>query len=603
MRLASLLVFVAIAAGGVPVTAGGGPELQAAPKACTQAQKSTRTKALAAYRKLMPKQRKAYFKRVHSAKKRKAFVKKQQAKLKKLKAAAGCRVASPRPPAPRPPVPVPPGLPVNPPAAPPPAPPVETTAPTLTSATVAGATLTLGFDEAIASVAGAGVTADGLPLAVAGTTVSGATVILTLAAATDGGDVVLVNGRFRDAVGNEAILVSNGVTNLAGPSFSPALAKASWADDHSFASPEYGEWPIDHRYFLSPTRVRVVMIFVDFPDKKFTWTPQQIYGTWAPVSVPWFRRASFGRFDFGVDFVDRVYHMPRNSTEYGDLGGNDSSQAALKAVIAEAAGLADGDVDFSRYDAIWVVNPLGLGHGQWRAWPGEGFRLDGKDFEHGQFPTEFVLTQPFIGAEGHPVDNSGAAHMMLTHELGHHLGLPDLSYRPADEYDFTFVAGWDMQENPAGMLRGSDFLAWNKQRLGWIDPKQIRGLIGPGTLEETITPVESAGGVKLVVAQTSPTFLYAVEVRRRLGNDATMTCDEGVLVYTVDSTKRNGLGPKFVHAAQMGPDQSKVSTCGLKYAAPFDVGPGEVSVFEDSAVKVEVLSTDGVNYRVRVTRK
>jgi M6 family metalloprotease-like protein len=393
------------------------------------------------------------------------------------------------------------------------------------------------------------------------------------------------------------------VTNLAGPAFSPALAKASWADDHSFASPEYGEWPIDLRYFLSPQRVRVVMIFVDFPDKKFTWTPQQIYGTWAPVSVPWFRRASFGRFDLGVDYVDRVYHMPKGSTEYGDLGGNDSSQAALKAVIAEAAGLADGDVDFSRYDAIWVVNPLGLGHGQWRAWPGEGFRLDGKDFEHGQFPTEFVLTQPFIGAEGHPVDNSGASHMMLTHELGHHLGLPDLSYRPADVYDFTFVAGWDMQENPAGMLRGSDFLAWNKQRLGWIDPKQIRGLTGPGTVEETIAPVESAGGVKLIVAQTAPTFLYAVEVRRRLGNDATMTCDEGVLVYTVDSTKRNGLGPKFVHAAQMGPDQSKVSTCGLKYAAPFDLGPGEVSVFEDSAVKVEVLSTDGANYRVRVTRK
>ena len=158
-------------------------------------------------------------------------------------------------------------------------------------------------------------------------------------------------------------------------------------------------------------------------------------------------------------------------------------------------------------------------------------------------------------------------------------------------------------DNPAGMAHGADLFAWNKWRLGWLDSKQVRGLTAPGAVEETIAPVESAGGVKLVVAKTSASFLYAVEVRRRLGNDANSTCDDGVLVYTVDSTKRNGLGPKFVHAAQTGPDQSKVSTCGLKYAAPFDLGPGEVSTFEDASVRVEVLATDGVNYRVRVTQK
>jgi hypothetical protein len=160
-----------------------------------------------------------------------------------------------------------------------------------------------------------------------------------------------------------------------------------------------------------------------------------------------------------------------------------------------------------------------------------------------------------------------------------------------------------MQDNPAGMFAGGDYFAWNKWRLGWLDPAQVRGLSAPGSIEKTISPVETAGGVKLVVAQTSPSFLYAVEVRRHYGNDAGSTCDEGVLVYTVDSTKRNGLGPKFVHAAQAGTDPARISTCGLKYAAPFDVGPGEVSIFEDANVKVEVLSTDGVNYRVRVSRK
>jgi M6 family metalloprotease-like protein len=599
----TLLIAAAGAAFGGVDTSASAPELESVSQACTQVQKRTRSKALAAYKKLMPKQRKAYFKRVKSAKKRKAFVKKQQAKLKRLKTAAGCPVVLPRPPAPRPPTPGP-GLPlpVSPPAAPPPVLPSDVTPPTLTSAAVSGETLTLGFDEPIATVSATSVTADGVAVGIAGTAVSGATVVLTLTAATEGNDVVLVNGRFADATGNQAVLVSNGVTNLAGPSFAPALAKASWADDRSSDAPEFGEWPIDHRYFLPATRVRTVMIFVDFPSKPHTIAPQLVFDTWNPVATTWFKRASYARFDFAIDLVNRVYHLSRD--DYGPLdtggGGN------LRTLIAEATQLADADVDFSKYDAVWVIEPSGgIGNRQLRPWPEDSLVLDGKPILHAELADAGVLTAPFINETGHFFDNRSMAHLMVTHETGHHLGLPDTSYKPDPEtpYDFSFVAGWDVMDNPAGMAHGADLFAWNKQRLGWIDPKQIRGLTAPGTVEETITPVGSAGGVKLVVAQTLPTFLYAVEVRRRLGNDAAMTCDEGVLVYTVDSTKRNGLGPKFVHAAHMGSDQSKISTCGAKYAAPFDVGPGEVSVFEDSAVKVEVLSTDGVNYRVRVTRK
>jgi hypothetical protein len=146
-----------------------------------------------------------------------------------------------------------------------------------------------------------------------------------------------------------------------------------------------------------------------------------------------------------------------------------------------------------------------------------------------------------------------------------------------------------------GILGGVAGLA-----LGVISAKLLGHFTG---WETTISPVETAGGVKLVVVPTSPSFLYAVEVRRHLGNDSTSTCDDGVLVYTVDSTKRNGQGPVHVLPAQPSTDAARIATCGAKYAAPFDVGPGEASTFEDANVKVEVLSTDGVNYRVRITRK
>ena len=50
-----------------------------------------------------------------------------------------------------------------------------------------------------------------------------------------------------------------------------------------------------------------------------------------------------------------------------------------------------------------------------------------------------------------------------------------------------------------------------------------------------------------------------------------------------------------------GPDALPVATA--LWNAAFDTGPGEVSAFEDNALKVEVLSASGLNYVVRVTKK
>jgi M6 family metalloprotease-like protein len=474
---------------------------------------------------------------------------------------------------------------------------------------VNGTTLVLTFDETIASVADVAVTAyngASVPMAVLGVSVSGATGEVTLASPATAADAVVVDATVLDGEGNETKLVRNGVTNLASTGVAPTLAKASFADDLSYASPEYGEWPIDHDYFLPATDVRIILLFADFTDKQFEYTPQRIRDAWVPVASEWFKRASFGQFALDVDWVDQVYNIPKSSTDYGgEIGGD--SRGNLKTVLRDAMELADADVDFSEYDAVWIANPLGYGVGQYRAWPGEGLVFDGKEILHAQFPTEMVVEHPFVLPEsGHLVTAAGAAHQMLTHELGHHLGLPDLSFQSTPGvYEYaSHVAGWDQQENPAGMWRGADYFAWSKWRLGWLEPRQIRGpSTSGGVVEETLSPVESAGGVKLLVAKTTPSFLYAVEVRRRLGNDAGMTCDEGVLVYRVDSTVRNGLGPKYVFEAFMGPDTSKWSTCGHKYAAPYDLGPGERSSFENDHVEVEVLATDGVNYRVRVTQK
>jgi len=104
-----------------------------------------------------------------------------------------------------------------------------------------------------------------------------------------------------------------------------------------------------------------------------------------------------------------------------------------------------------------------------------------------------------------------------------------------------------------------------------------------------------------LAAAYAATFAHADAIRSY--REVVQACDDGVLVYTVDATKANGQAPVTVKAAQPSPDPARIALCGLKYAAPFDVGPGEVSTFEDANVKVDVLGTDGTNYRVRVTRR
>ena len=95
LQSASLVLLLAagVLAGQAVSGLPGGPGSEAAD--CTAAQKTKNTKALAAYKKAMPKERAAFFRRHKSLARRARFVKQQQAKLAALQRAARCRVKSP----------------------------------------------------------------------------------------------------------------------------------------------------------------------------------------------------------------------------------------------------------------------------------------------------------------------------------------------------------------------------------------------------------------------------------------------------------------------------------------------------------------------------
>jgi M6 family metalloprotease-like protein/uncharacterized repeat protein (TIGR02059 family) len=576
---AGVLVLVAwtIAAGSV----GLRPAPAASGLTCTAAQKVARQRALAAYRKRMVRDRRTYFKTHKGERQRAAFVKGQQARLKGLRLAAKCAVAQ-----------------------------RDTSPPTLAAAAVSGSMLTLTFDETLTGsppTSAFSVRVDNLFWPVTAVAVAGKTVTLMLVLAVDGGRTVTVSytsvGALTDAAGNPVAAISDrAVTNSSPPAptpspepgYSPSIPMPSVAGRPIPDGPWLGEWGPKTDPYRLPGKgtLHGLIIPVDFSDAPATRSVDFYKNYLEPTAESYYKENSYGKLTLDLTTYPRWVRMSKPAADYGLASAN---SANVRAFVAEATGLIDADVDFSKVDSIYVVAPESTGSAinilLFRPWPGEGVVRDGKELLWGA-----------VGGGG--LDTRGPstnlfAHHLITHETGHLLGLADLydaSQHDGGALQDAWAGRWDiMSDNRAS----SHMFAWNKWLLGWLDPTQLRGLTAPGTTDATLTPLEIPGGLKAVVVPVSSTVLYVIEDRQRIGED-TELCDKGVLVWIVDGSRFNADHNAVVQAAS----RSYTDACGAIYDAGYDIGPGEISTFEDSNMKLELLDAnpDG-SYRVRVTRK
>lgn len=462
--------------------------------------------------------------------------------------------------------------------------------PKLVSATVKGSTMTLTYDEQLAppppEARAYSITHNGRSIVPKSVRTAGRAVLVTLPIPAFGDDEVVLSFHgeaadqpLRDRSGNRARGFWNRRIESRGPpGCLPYL-------DPGTSDGRYTESPLTHPSFLrSRGRARGVMLFVDFPDAPATEPVDVQYERYAGTASSWYGEMSYGRLNLELTPVRKWFRMPLRSADYRfDTYGD---PVPYRAYIEAAVALADPDVDFGPYDLLVVVASAHAALRSGAAFsflPGHGLRtLDGKELLH---------------AVGVTTDDRDAGYT-LAHEVGHHLGLPDL-YTGGAVSSTTSAGWWDLMSSQAG---GRGFLAWHRYKLGWLDGGQLR-CVRSGSRDVTLTPLAQPGGVKAVVLPLTATAAYVVESRQRLGADATL-CDRGVLVYRIDSGVRTGDGPVQVAAAQPDPDPALTWTCGPLYAAAFDLGPGEVSVFEDAAakVRVELLSESGGSYRLRVTR-
>jgi M6 family metalloprotease-like protein len=334
-----------------------------------------------------------------------------------------------------------------------------------------------------------------------------------------------------------------------------------------------GGWPRITERSKTTGKVVATVIMVDFSDAPATMTPQAAFAKISGATAT-FNEVSYGQLNYEFNPQYKWYRMSKPSTQYAPLT---QSFLTHRAYIAEAAALADSEVDFSSTDNIVILsNPdargLGMAGPAFAAIRGNGLTLDGKYISNG-------TTSAY--------DLNYWKSIWLNHEITHAMGLVDVyaatRENAANSYDghryvgeFSYMGFSSFEGNAPGLFA---FERWN---LGWLEDSQIV-CSSAKEISQLVTPVQSAGGIKAVIVPLSRTKALVVESRRAIGIDKNIA-KTGALVYIVDSSLQSGYGPVKVYP-------SSVSTDPRYLRAPRAVG--ESVTVEGITVSVTSASSAG----------
>ena len=359
--------------------------------------------------------------------------------------------------------------------------------------------------------------------------------------------------------------------------------------------------------------LKAIMLFVDFPNAQasnVTQTSPRDYRTPQPyyddfkAFVPWFDMASYGRLHIDLDPVFKWYRMPKASNLWRmDYRSTDPlrrlSHDGQGEYVAAAVAAADADIDFSGYDLIYVIparNQTSIASSPELNNYSHHIVVDGNDLGNGDT----------MGS-----DMFGYGYKLLNHETGHAFSLVE-GYNAGSGP--SYMGQWDLM----GAINGSapDFIAWNKWKLGWLNDDEVDCVASDGVTEHTLTANAAAPdgtGKKLVAIRTGQNTTLVAELRAPVGVDSlaggntARYCESGgVLLYTVDTTKRNGLGVYNVLDAMPGStgwgcnDEKSISTLGSGQRR----GPSHFEV-PSLGVTFDVTSmnADGTRLSLKVTRQ
>jgi M6 family metalloprotease-like protein len=346
----------------------------------------------------------------------------------------------------------------------------------------------------------------------------------------------------------------------------------------------YG-FPRGPNFFPSEGTLDGLVIPVDFADSRAKIKPEENSRPYVEEFVEFYRAMSKGKLNFRMTTLDSWLSLPLRASQYaGKWPHNPEMENYVRLVIS----LVDERVDFAKYDFVAII-PVDDVKDFFQTAPvvasGNSDHFMSKD---GPVSSLFVGSDPAISM-------GGVKWKWFAHETGHLFGIDHPhSYENNDKKLASIFSLMDFGYVAAG------FYGWERWLVDWIPSENVR-CVDMRTRAEVdhtfnLIPLGDVKGSEIVVYRIANQKAFVIENRRSTKFDNLKPNYEGVLVYSVDSSKIGGaitpiLGSRFVI------DQSKPEYNGARVVGTLRVG--EQVSFE--GLQIKVLAEEGNNFVVKVS--
>jgi M6 family metalloprotease-like protein len=299
--------------------------------------------------------------------------------------------------------------------------------------------------------------------------------------------------------------------------------------------------------------MRMLVLFVQFPDRlaansQAPYQTMQPYQDFIAPAAQWFNTASYGQFQLSfvapqiTDGLDWIM-MNQNANRYTWDAQTHNMFGYAREAFQHAYdnwGLKADDYDMALIMPARGRSGLPNGPGNINRDPTDGEQTNTNQVayvDHDGKP-HYVST---VLTAGNDLFSWG--YRWLNHEAGHTIGFPDLyMYSPTrvkgvNVNQFFWVGGWDIMGNIGG--HSNDYVGFQKWKVGWLRDDQADVVSRAGSTVHRISPIETAGGSKIVVIRTGVSTAYVVEFRTKLGVNGLDGRGryQGMLLYRLDASK------------------------------------------------------------------